>query len=119
MPITVTFELGPVAESDNGKPIRVSPSNFAIDKEKAAKYYMVNYDYDSRPSNKFNDNKITSAYVRGMIEDYKVADSGQQITIPVDSRFRNDMPAYLEFIAGKKPELLTKQQLTDSLKLAF
>jgi len=118
MPITVTFELGPVAESDNGKPIRVSPSNFAIDKEKAAKYYMVNYDYDSRPSNKFNDNKITSAYVRGMIEDYKVADSGQQITIPVDSRFRNDMPAYLEFIAGKKPELLTKQQLTDSLKLA-
>ena len=136
MSVAVTFVLSAVAATENGKALRVtSSSNFAIDREKAEKSFVINYDV----------NDVSSGYVRDLIASYKIA-ADAEITVVVDSRFRDVFPFYVNFVTStqttqatqtkqlpdkqstssikipnlpsKQPSLLTKQQMTMLLRLA-
>jgi len=110
MSITVNFEVNSQPETG---PLRVSPSGFAIDIAKEPQRYAVRYGYN------LNTKEIDtgSIYVKEFISDYGLT-PGQEITVPIESRFRDTFPLYVEFVLGRSPDIITKKQLTESLQLA-
>jgi len=124
MVITVVFEVTPPT---TGRSTKRSPSNFAIDQAQETKYYTVKYNFNPTDiSSRGNDQQtISSALIKGFVSDFlpssvaTAVTAETQLTIPIEDRFYRTFPLYIGWLEGKKPALALKEDMVNSLQLAF